>query len=493
MNRSKLLEEVKSRSDWDLIVIGGGATGLGTALDAVSRGMKVCLLEKYDFGKGTSSRSTKLVHGGVRYLQQGNIALVREALQEREYILAKADHLSGVQPFIIPCFSWFAGIYYYIGLQLYDLLSGSRTVGSTSWLSKDKVREKIPNISTKKLVGGIQYMDGQFDDTRLCIDLVKTIHRHGGKCINHAGVSSLTKVNGQVIGVTVTDQLTNESFDLVAKSVVNAAGIFTDDIVEMDKKGSKKTIVPSRGSHIVLDPSFLGGKEAIMIPKTTDGRVLFVIPWNDKVVAGTTDEKTDQVVAEPKATKEEVDFILKNCQQYLTKKPERKDILSTFAGLRPLAAPKEGSSKTKEISRGHKVIVSPSGLVSIIGGKWTTFRKMGEDVISKIVKVKHLQLPPSKSIELQIEGHTLYSSSERMHSSLPYSKQDFELVIKEEMSMTLEDVLCRRTRCIFLDTEATEQIAPEVASILQKELGKNDAWREDQLSKMEKLLINYKV
>lgn len=493
MNRSQLLQEIKAETNWDLIVIGGGASGLGTALDAVSRGMKVCLLEKYDFGKGTSSRSTKLVHGGVRYLEQGNIALVKEALQEREYILKQADHLSRVQPFIVPSFSWFTGIYYYIGLKVYDLLSGSKSIGKTTWLSKEKVIAKIPNISTDGLVGGIQYMDGQFDDARLCIDLVKTILHHGGKCINHAGAAKLTKVDGKVVGVTVKDEISGQEFDIKAKYVVNAAGIFTDDIVQLDQAGSKRTIVPSRGSHIVLDRSFLGGEEAIMIPKTSDGRVLFVIPWNGKVVAGTTDEKTDEAVAEPKATEEEISFILANCQQYLNKKPKRKDILTTFAGLRPLAAPKEGSGKTKEISRGHKVLVSPSGLVSIIGGKWTTFRKMGEDVIHKISKDRRIQFPPSKSLSLKIEGNGLYSSADRLHPSLPYSKQDFEQVIREEMPMTIEDVLCRRTRCIFLDAAATEQITPTVGAMLQQHLGQTDAWLTDQLKDMKELLINYKV
>ena len=493
MKREVQLQHLKSVSKFDILVIGGGASGLGVALDAVSRGLKVALVEKYDFGKGTSSRSTKLIHGGVRYLEQGNIALVKEALREREYILDKADHISRVQPFIVPCYSWFMCLYYYVGLKVYDVLSGSKTIGKTSWLGKEEVLNRIPNVKVKSLAGGIQYMDGQFDDTRLCIDLASTIVSHGGNCINHAGASSLLKKEGKVIGATITDELSGDSFDVKADYVVNAAGIFTDDVVQMDAKGSRKTIIPSRGSHIVLEQSFLGGTEAIMIPKTSDGRVLFIIPWNGKVIVGTTDEKTETPVAEPKATPEEINFILKNCQEYLTKKPVHADILSTFAGLRPLATPKEGSQKTKEISRGHKVIFSDSGMVSIIGGKWTTFRKMGEDVVKQINKKWNAGFKKSTSLDMDIMGQGVYSKTGLLHPSLPYSETDFDRAIEEEMAMSLEDLLCRRTRCIFLDAAATEEIMEQIGKKLQLFLGKSDKWLVEEVTSMRKLLDIYKA
>jgi len=493
MNRAEQLQSIKTTEHWDLAVIGGGATGLGVALDAISRGLKVCLLEKYDFGKGTSSRSTKLVHGGVRYLEQGNVALVREALREREYILSKAAHLSRVQPFIVPCYSWWSYIYYYVGLRVYDVLSGKKSIGRTRLLKASTVTASIPNIESKGLKGGVQYMDGQFDDTRLCIDLVRTIIEHGGTCINHCGVTSLIKEDGKVVGCKVEDSISGDHFMVKADHVVNAAGIFTDDVVQMDTAGSRKTIVPSRGSHIVLDRSFLGGNEAIMIPKTSDGRVLFIIPWNDKVVVGTTDEKTEKPVAEPKATKQEIQFILNNCAQYLDKQPTKADILSTFAGLRPLAAPAEGSQKTKEISRGHKVSISDSGLVSIIGGKWTTFRKMGQDVLSKINKAYSKGYAKSQSIEMTIAGRGLYSASNRIHPSLPYTWEDILYTIEHEMPMTIEDLLCRRTRCVLLDTAATRDIMDQAADELRAHLQESSEWKATQLQSMHELLAAYEI
>lgn len=493
MKRKEQLLQSQAEKSWDILVIGGGASGLGVALDAISRGLSVCLVEKYDFGKGTSSRSTKLIHGGVRYLEQGNIRLVREALQERKYMLDKADHLSRKQPFILPCYSIIKAIYFYIGLKVYDLLSGTKSIGDTKWLSSKKVKQLITNINPKGLVGGIRYMDGQFDDTRLCIDLVKTIIERGGTCINHVGVIKLVKDRKNVVGAVVKDELTNQEWQITADHIVNAAGIFTDDIVHMDNPTSRNTIIPSRGSHIVLDQEFLGGIDAIMIPKTSDGRVLFVIPWNGKVIAGTTDEKTDIPVAEPKATMEEIEFILANCRKYLLKDPTKEDIRATYAGLRPLAAPKEGNHKTKEISRGHRVIFSDSGLVSIIGGKWTTFRKMGEDVISTIAKERNEKWKSSTSKNIYIKGRGIYSKSDTIHPSLPYSMADIIDIVNNEMVETLEDLLLRRTRCILLDVEATRQIAPIVGKKLQSHLNESNEWLSFQLQNIHKLLNIYSI
>lgn len=483
MQRQAQISQLNSGDTYDLVVIGGGASGLGVALDAVSRKLKVLLVEKYDFGKGTSSRSTKLVHGGVRYLQQGNVRLVMEALRERGYLLKQAAHNAHVQDFIVPFYKRWEGLYYYAGLKAYDWLSGKWSLGGSKWLSADTVIKRLPNIEGDGLKGGILYTDGQFDDSRLCIDLVRTIVQHGGQAINYMSAREIVKTHGKASGVVLHDEINGESHTVATKAVVNAAGVFTDSILRMDGAAeSTKTIVPSRGSHIVLDGSFLKSDTAIMIPKTEDGRVLFVIPWLGKVIVGTTDQQTPEPVLEPVATDEEVGFILKNCKQYLSKQPARADILSTFAGLRPLAAPSGGSGKTKEISRGHKIYTSGSGLTSIVGGKWTTFRKMGEDVVNHLIKQNLVTAGESTSYDLLITGQKHQTPSKTIHPSLPYDWTDIDRIIKDEMAMTIEDVLSRRTRCLLLDRSAALGVAPDVAQRLATHHSQDDAWVTAQVN-----------
>ena len=390
MNRNDLIHTIKDPATlWDIIVIGGGATGLGVALEAVTRGYRTLLLEQHDFAKGTSSKSTKLIHGGVRYLAQGNIRLVMGALRERGILRRIAPHLVKDLPFIIPCYRWWDMMLYTVGLTLYDLLAGRLGLGRSLPLSAKRTKQLLPAVTSRKLKGGVVYHDGQFDDARLAINLCQTILEQGGVALNYMKVSGLLKQDGKTEGVIAVDEETGSSYKLHAKAVVNATGIFVDDILKMDDPGARDVVVPSQGVHIVVERKFLNGLNALMIPKTPDGRVLFAIPWHEKVVIGTTDVEKHQKEIEPVPTETEIDYILETGGRYFEHPPTQADILSTFAGLRPLAAPESEEKKTKEISRGHKILVADSGLFTITGGKWTIYREMGEDVVNRIERERN--------------------------------------------------------------------------------------------------------
>ncbi|WP_317238987.1 glycerol-3-phosphate dehydrogenase/oxidase [Hymenobacter sp. 5516J-16] len=403
--REHLIRQLTAQPLWDLLIIGGGATGLGIALDGASRGYKTLLLEQVDYAKGTSSRSTKLVHGGVRYLAQGDVGLVREALYERGLLLKNAPHLVKNQNFIIPNYSWWGGPFYTIGLKMYDLLAGELSLGASRHLSKNETLLRLGNLKAVGLRGGVLYHDGQFDDARLAVNLAQTAIEQGAVLLNYCGVQGLLKdAHGQIIGVQATDHETGTTYALRAKTVVNATGVFVDDIRQMDQPGGRKLVRPSQGVHIVVDNSFLPGNDALMIPKTEDGRVLFAVPWHGRVVLGTTDTPLHEHSLEPQALEEEIDFILRTTAQYLTRAPQRSDALSIFAGLRPLAAPQSGSEKTKEISRSHKILVSPAGLLTITGGKWTTYRRMAQDTVDKVIALGKLGPAPSQTAHLALHG-----------------------------------------------------------------------------------------
>jgi len=409
LEREDFLKDLKdSKREWDFIIIGGGATGLGIAVDAVTRGYSTLLLEQSDFSKATSARSTKLVHGGVRYLQKGDVALVREALRERGYLRRNAPHLVKNQRFIIGNYKWWEKPFYTIGLTFYDMLSGSMSLGRSLPMSRNRVIKSIPQIVQKGLKGGVVYHDGQFDDSRLAINLMQTAVGKGATVVNYAKVTQLLKSSdGKVSGVVAHDELDGTSFTAAGKCVINATGIFVDEVIRMDNPSEKPLVRPSQGVHLVVDKSFLGGDDAIMIPKTSDGRVMFGVPWHNRVILGTTDVPVKEFVLEPKALDEEVDFILETAGRYLEKKPKRSDVLCVFAGLRPLAAPKHGSdgAKTKEISRSHKLVVAPSGLITITGGKWTTYRKMAEDTVNAGIKTGKLPFRECKTRNLKIHGY----------------------------------------------------------------------------------------
>ncbi|WP_324678940.1 glycerol-3-phosphate dehydrogenase/oxidase [Hymenobacter sp. GOD-10R] len=515
--REALLQQLESQPVWDLIVIGGGATGLGVALDAISRGFKTLLLEQVDYAKGTSSRSTKLVHGGVRYLAQGDIALVREALYERGLLLKNAPHLVKNQDFIIPNYEWWGGPFYTIGLTMYDLLAGKLSLGSSVHLSKKETLKRLSNIKAEGLKGGVLYHDGQFDDARLAVNLAQTAIEEGGTLLNHFDVRGLLKdAQGKISGVIAADQETGSTYELPAKAVVNATGIFVDEILQMDKPGAKKLVRPSQGVHIVLDKSFLPGDDAIMIPKTDDGRVLFAVPWHNRVVLGTTDTPLNEHSQEPKALEEEIDFILRTAARYLTRAPKRSDALSIFAGLRPLAAPQGDSAKTKEISRSHKILVSEAGLITITGGKWTTYRRMGQDTVDKAIALGKLPAAESQTAHMPIHGaqettdrsNHLYvygtdqpalqqlmaaqpELAEKLDTSLEFLKAEVVWAARYEMARTVEDVLARRVRVLFLDAQAAIRMAPEVASLLAQELGYDAQWQEEQVAAFHAVAQNY--
>ncbi len=508
MKREAGIKEISNQDKvWDVVIIGGGASGLGAAVDAAARGYNTLLLEKYDFAKGTSSRSTKLVHGGVRYLAQGDVALVMEALKERGRLLRNAPHLVKNQKFIIPNYSWWSKPFYTVGLKLYDAMAGKLGLGPSVNISKEETLKAIPNIQDDELEGGVIYHDGQFDDSRLAINLAQTLVENGGAAINYCGVTGLTKnKEGQIIGVTCTDDETDISYIIKANVVVNATGVFSDDILAMDEPGKKKTVVPSQGVHIVLDSSFLQSESAIMIFRTKDGRVLFAVPWHGKVVVGTTDHLIEKASIEPRALEEEIEFILSTASQYLEKAPTRKDVKSIFAGLRPLAAPEEEGEKTKEISRSHKILVSLSGLVTITGGKWTTYRAMGEDVIDKASILGGLEEKKCETKHMPIHGYVknvkrenhlyVYGADipqinqliaqnpklgEKLHPDLPYVKAEVIWAVRKEMARTVDDVLSRRTRALFLDARASIEMAPIVAELMAKELEKKYSWTKAQI------------
>jgi len=504
MNRSEQLLKLQNTENWDVIIIGGGASGLGTAIDAASRGYKTILLEAVDFAKGTSSRSTKLVHGGVRYLAQGDVHLVREALKERGLLAQNANHLVKNQSFVIPNYHWLSGYFYTIGLKIYDLLSGGLSLGSSKYLSKKKTIEMLPNVEEDGLVNGVIYHDGQFDDSRLAVNLAQTAVENDACVLNYTKVVNLLKDNNnQIIGVQAVDQETGINYNIKGAVVINATGVFTNAIMKLNDKVYKKYIVPSQGIHLVFDKSFLPGEHALMIPKTKDGRVLFAVPWHNHVVVGTTDTLIKKQSLEPIALESEIEFVLETAQRFLAKKPTRDDVLSVFAGLRPLAAPKEEGKSTKEVSRSHKIIVSETGLITITGGKWTTYRKIAEDIIDKAILKGKLPKKTCITQQLSIHGNKptttldredhlyIYGSdiakilqlqeeepelNEKLHPDYEFTLAEIVWAVRYEMARTIDDILARRVRLLFLDARAAIEVSEKTARVIAKELGHDENW-----------------
>ncbi len=514
MNRTTSLKEINKLDQWDIVIIGGGASALGAAVDAAQRGYKTLLLEKNDFAKGTSSRSTKLIHGGVRYLQNGDISLVIEALKERGIMKINAPQLVKDMSFVIPFYDWWNSPFYGLGLKVYDMMAGKMGLGPSILLDKKETIELIKNVNQEGLKGGVIYHDGQFDDSRMAITLSLTATDLGATLINYAEVTDLIKENDLISGLEFLDCESGQKHRIKAKAVINATGVFSDRIVKMDKPGAQPMIRPSQGVHLVLERVFLDGSHAIMIPHTSDGRVLFAVPWHDHVVVGTTDTPIDHADEEPKALEKEIAFILSNASQYMTKKPKREDVKSVFVGLRPLAAQQGDSMKTKEVSRHHKVNVSTSGLISVLGGKWTTYRKMGEDTINTAAVVGGLKEKKCKTKKLLLYGHDddaptedplhVYGSEREKILSMGKSEDNDSLSekfyiskntilwgVQNEMAIHLEDVLARRVRCLFLDAEETLRIAPKVAGIMAIALEKDENWIAQELKQFKTLSKNY--
>jgi glycerol-3-phosphate dehydrogenase len=517
MDRDATLERLKRTADgWDLIVVGGGATGVGIALDAAARGHDVALLEASDFGKGTSSRSTKLIHGGVRYLQQGNVPLVMEALRERGILRANAPHLVHDLPFVVPNYKWWEAPFYGVGMRVYDAMAGKYGFGSSRNLTREETLERIPNLEDDDLKGGVVYHDGQFDDARLLVALARTAHAQGAALLSYAPVTALLKdAAGFVCGVTIRDEESGEASELRAKVVVNATGVFTDAVRRMDDPSAKPVVRTSQGVHIVLPRRFLAGDAAIMVPHTDDGRVLFAIPWLDRVLVGTTDTPLDETSLEPRALPEEVDFLLEHARRYMEEDPRREDVLSVFAGLRPLVAAGD-TSETAEISREHAVRVSEAGLVTIAGGKWTTYRKMAEDTVDVAAAVGGLPEQPSPTRDLNIQGFHVHAEKfgrlapfgsdapavealmrsrpgwgEPIHPRLDLTPGEVAWFARAEAARTVDDVLARRSRALLLDARAASEAAPTVAKVLAGELRRDAAWAAAQAGAFQELASGY--
>jgi len=499
---------------WDVVIIGGGATGLGTAVEAASRGLRTLLLERGDFAQGTSSRSTKLVHGGVRYLEQMNLALVTDALRERGAMLRNAPHLVHALDFVVPLYSYAAIPYYGAGLKMYDWLSGSLSLGPSKWLSAGETVTSLPTVRREGLKGGILYRDGQFDDARYAVALARTLEDLGGVALNYAEVTGLIERNGRLEGVNALELESGERFEARASVVINATGVFADEIFRMDPAKQEVSLARSQGSHLVLTRDFLPGTSALMVPKTEDGRVLFAIPWHDHVVVGTTDEEVRQSSREPHATEKEKTFLMRHIAQYLGREVTATDVLSMWSGLRPLL--RRGNAATSRLSRDHQVLRSPSGLITIIGGKWTTYRKMGEDTIDAVLRTGGLRAAPSRTRELKLHGWTdrithgsdaVYGSEltavqalagedstlkRPLHPALPYRRYEVVWAARHEHARTTEDVLARRTRALFLNAAAAIEAALDVSQLLARELGRDEAWRRRDFDAFLTIADGYK-
>lgn len=515
MKRGEILQQIAGNTLWDMIVIGGGATGLGTAVEAASRGYRTLLLEQADFAQGTSSRSTKLIHGGVRYLQQGNLSLVLEALRERGLLIRNAPHLVHNQSFVVPLYDWWEGPFYGIGLKLYDVLAGKLGLGASRLLSREETLQLIPTLEPHGLRGGVSYHDGQFDDARLAISLALTLADLGGVALNYLPVTGIILECGLVAGVQARDRESGREFSIRGRAVINAAGPFVDGVRRMADPEARGLIAPSQGVHLVLNGSFLPGESAIMVPHTDDGRVLFAVPWHGRTIVGTTDTPIPVAVIEPRPLPEEIAFLLSHAARYLTRHPQRADVLSVFAGIRPLVRSDAGGD-TASLSRDHTLLVESSGLVTIAGGKWTTYRRMGEDTVSAAAQVAGLDEHPSVTANLQIHGWQeggdptdplqVYGSDRgkleelltenpawraALHPGLPYCLGEIVWGVRFEWARTVEDILARRTRALLLDARASIAVAPMVAGLMARELGRDRAWQEAQVAAFSELARGY--
>ena len=514
MNRNEKLDQLSKNTEFDVVIIGGGATGLGCAVDAANRGYKTLLLEKYDFAKGTSSRSTKLIHGGVRYLAQGNIHLVREALLERGRLLRNAPHVCHTLGFILPVYHLWDKYYYGLGLWIYEFLSAKFSLGKTKILSKTDTLKQLPDLNSDNLKGSVLYFDGQFDDSRLAINLAQTASDHGALVLNYCGVTDFIKDGNKIIGLIAKEEFSNQEFSIKSKVIINATGVFADALLQKSEGHTETTMTPSQGIHLVINKKHFEGLSAMLIPKTSDGRVLFIIPWHDKLLLGTTDTAVDKIFLEPKPLKEEIDFIISHFNKYAVRSITNTDVSSVFVGLRPLIK-KDSGNNTAVLSREHLIHTFPSGLVNVSGGKWTTYRNMAEETINKATASCGLSFVRSKTKRLKIHGFShhkinshlaIYGSdaemilqmikgdnslSEKIHPHYPYTKAEVVWAVENEMALTVEDVLARRIRLLFLDAKAAIEAVPIVAGIMRVLLEKSEKWEEEQIVSFQQLAQGY--
>jgi len=513
MTRQEMLHRLQSHSaEWDVIIVGGGATGVGVAIDSASRGYDTLLLEGNDFGKGTSSRSTKLVHGGVRYLEQGDVPLVMEALKERGILRQNAPHLVSDLAFVVPNYDWWEAPFYGLGLKIYNILSGKYGFGPSELLSREETLRRLPTINPNGLRGGVVYYDGQFDDARLLINMVVTAAEQGATLINYCRVTGLTKdLDGFVNGIVARDEESGREFTATGRVVVNATGPFTDALRRMADPSVQGMIAPSQGVHLVFDRSFMPGDSAIMVPHTSDGRVMFAIPWHGHTLVGTTDTPIAEPKLDPSPMEEEIEFILTTAGRYLHKAPTRRDVLSVFTGIRPLVKAADASN-TAALSRDHTIRIDESGLLSIAGGKWTTYRNMAEDCVNHAAILGRLREKECVTKQLNIHGFhaqaqkfgplSFYGSdapaiqelmrgdpelAQPLSPALQYVGAEVVWAVRCEMARTVEDVLCRRTRSLFLNAKAAMDAAPKVAALMAHELGYDSNWESTQLDAFRRI------
>jgi glycerol-3-phosphate dehydrogenase len=517
MNRQQLVAQLARPKTYDLAIVGGGATGLGVAVDAAARGFSVLLIEGHDFAKGTSSRATKLVHGGVRYLAQGNVALVREALAERATLLRNAPHLAQPLPFVMPSYRFWETPFYGAGLKMYDAMAGKAGLGETEFLNREQTLACLPTARAEGLKGGVKYWDGQFDDARLAVALARTAALLGALVVNYCAATALRHEKGKIVGLTCRDAESGMSYEVQARCVINATGVWVDALRQQDGEAIgrpvKPMVAPSQGIHAVVDREFLPGDHALMVPKTSDGRVLFGVPWLGKIILGTTDTPRRDLPAEPRPFKEELEFILSESARYLSKAPARTDIRSIWVGLRPLVKPQgEDGDDTKQLSREHTVLVSRSGLVTVTGGKWTTYRAMAEDVLDKCVEQHLLERTRSgvtANLKLvgadgltgkrpplsEAQGLHSYGSEAASVARMQGAGRDLgaglteamvRFAARSEYARTVEDVLARRWRLLFLDARQAASMAADVGAVLQEETG-----IDPQVAAFEKLARSY--
>lgn len=523
MQRERSLKQLDETPVWDVVIVGGGATGLGAAVEAASRGYKTLLLERDDFAKGTSSRATKLSHGGVRYLQQGDVSLVFHALHERGLMVRNAPHLVHPLGFVIPAYKWWEKAFYGIGMWVYEMLAGKLSLGKSEILSREEALEKLPTANANGLRGGVLYYDGQFDDSRLAVTLARTADDLGGTLLNYFEVTGVLKEDGLAVGVAARDSETGREYQIRAKSVLNATGIFTDSVRRMDEPTAKPVMNVAQGTHVVLDKSFLPGTYSLMVPKTEDGRVLFLVPWHGHLIVGTTDLHAPEPLVEPRALPEEIEFILHHASLYLNRPVERKDVLSVFCGMRPLVQSGD-EANTAKLSRDHTILVSASKLVTITGGKWTSYRHMGESAIDKVIEVRGLPPRPSRTAALHLHGweqpppgregpdvniyQNVYGTDraaleelvrvepelgQPLHAALPYARAEVVWAARHEQARTVEDVLARRTRALLLNAKASVEAAPEAARLLARELGRDAEWQRRQIEAYVALARGYQL
>jgi glycerol-3-phosphate dehydrogenase len=541
MNRTQDLQRLQKET-FDICIIGGGASGAGCALDAALRGFKVALIEKNDFAAETSSKSTKLIHGGVRYLEQAfknldfaQLKQVRHGLEERQIVLQNAPHLARPLPLLTPVFSWWEGLYFSIGLRMYDFFAKGDSLPKSRWLSKKETMLRMPSLDAKKLHSAVLYFDGQLDDARYCLGLAHAAAEAGVAVANHLQLIDFEKDNsGKLEGAVVTSTLDNgvePPFSIKAKLFINCTGAMADHIRLKANPTLSRRIRPSKGVHVVLPYEVLKSDDAMLIPKTSDGRVVFAIPFEGQLLLGTTDTDYTQLENEPLLEEKEVEFLLDTLAPYLAKRPDKSQVKAGFGGLRPLLAASESDS-TKKLVRDHEVEYDESSnLLSLLGGKWTTYRYMAKETIDKAGELLGAERPCLTADHVLVGGEDFafedwkiiqtvyrlakdiakhlirkYGSrahkvarltqenivwSQRLVEKFPFIQAEVIYQVREEMACTLRDVLARRMRLEIMDWEATQEAVPVVANLMAQELGWTQAHKQKQIDEYLQLVQSF--